>query len=171
MNSELEEDIIEINAVEPSRRRKLVQGVLVDTGAGVTIADGGEEFPEYELEPSEDSRKGQTYRGPGKTGVIHNRGQRRVRLRLGAEDGQLVGMKFQDAEVRRPILSVNESVRAGQMFVFDEGGSVILPQGCPEQVEIRRLVEQAARKLTMQVERGVHKLDAWVEPPSIPFAR
>ena len=165
------DDAIEINVAEKEGKRRLARGVLVDSGTGVTIADGAAEFPEYVLEPADPKHKGQTYRGPGKQGTIANRGQRRVPLRLCAEEGQLSIIKFQDGAVRRPILSVLESTEAGNTLVFDADESVILPKGCPEQVEIRRLIAQARRKLKMETENGVFKLNAWVEPPGSPFAR
>ena len=63
--------------------RPLAQGVLVDTGAGATLADGSAEFPEFQLEPSEGSARGQVYHGPGKNEVLRNSGQRKALLRLG----------------------------------------------------------------------------------------
>ena len=108
--------------------------------------------------------------GPGKE-VLKNRGQRKVRLRLGEESGPIAGVRFQDAEVRRPILAVSESEEAGNSLWFDREGSFLLPKDCPEQAKIRRLVQQAKRKLQMKKEKGVFKLDAWVEPPAGPFGR
>ena len=132
-------------------RRQLPQGILIDTGAGVTIADGPNHFPEFKIEPSVASRAGQTYMGPRQE-VIHNRGEVKTRLRLGAPEGTAVGMKFQDAKVRRPILSVGESTEVDNSFWFDNQGSFILPKGCPETIAIRKLVQQARQKLAMTKE-------------------
>ena len=144
--------------------RKLEQGILVDSGAGVTIADGEKIFPDYALESSPGSIKGQRYVGPGKD-VIVNRGQRRVQLRLGSANGPRAKTKFQDAAVRRPILSVGESTEAGNMVIFDKEESAILPVGAAEIAEIRRLLKKVKSRLTMKREKNTFKLDAWVEAP------
>ena len=159
------ETMIPINPVEPtSRPRRIAKGLLVDTGAGATLDNGEENFPEYRLESSPGSRAGQEYAGPGMADTIKNRGQRRARIRLGSEKGQLTSICFQDAAVRRPILSVGESVEADNLYIFDRLGSAILLNGCPEIIEIRRLVQQAQRKIEMIKDRNTFKVDAFVEP-------
>ena len=164
------EEVIELNVVDASATkkttiRKITQGVLVDSGAGVTIADGGKEFPEYALEPSDASRAGQTYAGAGAE-TIRNRGQRKVRIRLGSEGGPAANIKFQDAAVRRPILSVGESTEAGNLILFDQEASVIIPRGSPAIEEIRQIVRKAGNKLSMRKERNIFMMDAWVETKS-----
>ena len=131
-----------LNPIE-SKPRRLPKGLLVDTGAGVTIASGEESFPEYPLEQSPGSKAGQEYAGPGEKDVIRNRGQRNARLRLGSATGYLTAVRLQDAAVRRPILSVGESTEAGNVYMFDKLGAAILLSRCPEIVEIRKLAQQA----------------------------
>ena len=139
------------------------QGILVDSGAGVTIADGEVNFPDYALEESPGSLKGQRYVGPGKD-VITNRGQRRVNMRLGSENGPRAKTKFQDGPVRRPILSVGESTGAGNMLIFDQAESAILPVGSKEIAQIRKIIKKVKQRLTMVQEKNTFKLEAWVEP-------
>ena len=55
-------------------------------------------FPEFLLEASPGSRQGQTFVGPGRD-AIENRGQRKVHIRLGTEQGRKAGVKFQGADV------------------------------------------------------------------------
>lgn len=141
------EEMIPLNRVEPQPRRS-AQGLLVDTGAGVTIANGSESFLQYELETSPGSKAGQQYAGPGEKGVIKNRGQRLAKLRLGSSTGWLTAIKFQDAAVRRPILSVGESTEADNVYIFDRLGSAIPLKGGPEVEEIRRLVIKLMSRLT-----------------------
>ena len=138
---------------------KLEQGVLVDSGAGVTIADGGKHFAEYDLEPG----MTRTFIGPGKE-TISNRGQRRPKLRLGHEKGPVGSIKFQDAPVRRPILSVGDSTRVGNLLVMDEEVPAILFKGCPEIDQIRQLVRRAKMKIEMRKQNNVFQIDAWVMP-------
>ena len=156
-----EEDCLELNMVGDAKNvaRKLDQGILVDSGAGVTIADGSRHFPDYALETGID----RTFVGPGKE-VIKNRGQRQPRLRLGREDGPIGKIKFQDAPVRRPILSVGDSTAIGNLVVMDEQGSAIILKGCPEIEMIRKLVKKAANKIPMRKNNNVFQVDAWVVP-------
>ena len=182
-DDETDDSLWQINVVQPGNGaaavkaatkggpRPLAQGILVDSGAGVSIADGSEAFPEYPLEESAGSRSGQTYAGARKGDTIPNRGQRQVKLRLGDVDGERAAMRIQDAPVRRPILAVSDSNDAGNLLVFDREGSVILPKGVPEIAAIRQLVAQAKRKIQMKRERGIFTLDAWVEEPAACFRR
>ena len=101
----------------------------------------------------------------GAANVARNLGQRRAQLRFGQPLGQQGEVSFQEAKIRRPIMSVGESTEAGNSFWFDEEESVILPRGAKEQAMIRDLVKKAVRKLTMRKDRKVFRLDAWVEIP------
>ena len=78
-------------------------------------------------------------------------------------------MKFQDASVRRPILSVGDSTAAGNCFWYDDAGSYILPKGSPEIESIRRLIQACPKKIAMRKERNVFQLDAWVDTEAKPF--
>ena len=77
-------------------------------------------------------------------------------------------MKFQDAKVRRPILSVGESTGLGNSFWYDHEGSRILPVNCLETKKIRELIRGVKDKLTMRKERNVFVLDAWVDDAVTP---
>ena len=172
---------VELNVVDSNEKpklRELEDGILVDSGAGASVANGSKEFPEFALEESPGSRAGQCYIGPGGKERLANKGQRKVRVRLCTPEGPSAGLKFQDADVRRTILSVGDSTSAGNMLCFDEAESVILPKGCPEIEEIRRIIKRAKYKMTMQKHRNIYKLPAWVEtdadkspdkPPKSPF--
>ena len=131
IDEEVEEEIFELNVLDQAkevRMRKLKNGVLVDSGAAVTVANGEKEFTQFPLQPSEGSKKGQKYAGPGAE-LIPNRGQRDVCLRLGSEQGRKAGIRFHDAGVRRPILSVGETtdMPADNTAVLDRIESVVIP--------------------------------------------
>ena len=74
------------------------------------MADGEKDFPEFPLEESAGSKKGQKFLGPGSE-KIPNRGQRKVNLVTGS--GVKSRITFQDSPVRRPILAVSDSTKAG----------------------------------------------------------
>ena len=165
-----DEDIFALASTADSRGRregkKLPRGVLVDSGSSVTIADGGEAFPEFPLEESAGSKAGRSYAGAGQE-KLANRGERKARLRLGGPDGRLAGVKFQDGAVRRPILSVSETAKAGNSCWFDQANPCYLPTGCPEQIEIRKIVAASANKIPLDLVNGVYQMEAWVDDNSI----
>ena len=136
------------------------------------MADGETEFPEFELEESLGSQQGQIFVGPG-TQRLPNKGQRNVRMKLGAPNGKPAHIKFQEAKVRRAILSVGESTEAENMSVFGKVQSVMLPRGAPEIPQIRALIRQALSKLVMEKEKNTFYLNAWVDTSkgSRPFQR
>ena len=101
--------------------------------------------------------------------MLSNKGQRKVNLRLCRSDGPRARTKFQEAEVRRPILSVGESTEAENMLIFDKKESAILPAGTPEIMQIRALMQKVKDRLTMRKDKNTFMLDAWVEPAG--FAR
>ena len=171
-----EEEVIELNNVDDDKLegaaaprstaalRELPRGMLVDTGSAATVADGDECWPEYELEPSPGSVAGQNFVGAATT-KIPNRGQRKVRLRIGSPKGALANMTVQDAKVRRPILSVAETNDSGNLAIFDGEESALLTKGAPEIAQIRALLKKATRKLVMVRENNTFTLPTWVEPP------
>ena len=94
-----------------------------------------------------------------------------MRLRLGHPGGKIAGLTFQEAEVRRPIVSVGESSGVGNMYIFDRAESALLPKGSPEIEQIRALVQKAKNRITMVKDRNTFHVPAWVEPPNAPFGR
>ena len=162
--SEIDCCAMDDQAPAPAQRegRRLRQGVLTDTGAGASVADGERVFPECPLEESEGSRSAQKFAGAGSE-TLANRGQRKVRLRLGAEDGCAAGLKFQDAAVRRPILSVGDSTSRGNCFWYDENGSFIVPKGSPEIAQVRALIAQVRNRIPMRKQNNVFVMDAWMD--------
>ena len=160
---------MDLNVVSGKKRPN---GVLVDSGAGASVANSAD-FPNSRVEPSVGSRKGQHFTGPGKE-KLPNRGQFRVELKT--EDNRRNNIQFQDAEVLRPILAVSDSVKAGNLVMFDKDESVIMPRNSAEGEKIVKLIEHATSKVKLELQGGVYHLPAWVEIASkgddkIPFAR
>ena len=144
------------------KMRKLPKGILVDSGAGASVADGEKEFPEYERAESAGSKQGQMFLGPGSE-KIPNRGQKKVNLVT--TSGVRSKITFQDSPVRRPILAVSDSTKAGNLVAFDQDESVIIPRDSEEGMKIREIIARARRKVTLELEQGVYQIPAWVAPP------
>ena len=144
------------------KRRRLPKGILVDSGAGASVADGEKDFPEHPREESLGSKKGQHFLGPGSE-KIPNRGQKKINLVTNS--GVKSKITFQDSPVRRPILAVSDSTKAGNLVAFDQDESVIIPRDSPEGKQIRAVIARARRKVTLELEQGVYQIPAWVVPP------
>ena len=81
---------------------------------------------------------------------------------------------FQDAKVRRPILAVSDSTKAGNLVAFDQDESVIIPRDSDEGKAIRDIIKKARRKVCLELEQGVYQIPAWIaETPDdkAPFQR
>jgi len=158
------------------KMRRLPKGILVDSGAGASVADGEKDFPEYKREESAGSKRGQMFIGPGSE-KIPNRGQKKINLQT--TSGVKSKITFQDSPVRRPILAVSDSTKAGNLVCFDQDESVIIPRDTDEGKKIREIIGRARRKVTLELEQGVYQIPAWVAPPDAavnnvnktPFAR
>ena len=99
----------------------------VDSGSVETVADAKKTFPDHAVVPSTASKNGVACVAAD-GGVMPNRGE--VSVGLTAGDVDLGAMKWQDAKVNMPILSVRRVARKGSRVEFWDGGGVIkLPCG------------------------------------------
>ena len=118
-------------------------------------------LPGIPLEPSEWSRKGLKYQGPGKE-LIPNLGQLCVSLMT---LGGLVGRTtWQAADVRKPLMAVSAINDKGNLVIFDSQGSGILPGNLPETAAIRKMLKEVHdRQACIDLERsgGVFTMRAW----------
>ena len=108
--------------------------------------------------------------GPG--GEIYpNEGQATLSM-VHAKAGRPCTGEFQVAEgLTKALMAVSDCNDKGNVAVFDNGGSGIIPRESPEGREIRRLTQKAlARQAGVQVERknGVFIMPMWLAPPPEP---
>ena len=80
------------------------------------------------------------------------------------ENGALARMKFQDTEVRKPLLAASAIADKGNLTVFDEGGSYIIPKGSKLIDQIRKLLERTDKKIPLHRRNGVYNMKAWLLP-------
>ena len=81
------------------------------------------------------------------------------------KDGVRSSLMFQDAPVRRPILAVSDSTKAGNMVLFDSEESVFIPRESVEGKAIRDLIKKARRKVNLECDQGVYQLPSWIVSP------
>ena len=87
------------------------------------------------------------------------------------ENGAIAKMKFQGANVRKPLLAVSAVADKGNLTVFDEQGSFIIPKNSKLISRIRQMVEETDHKIPLHRKNGVYNMRAWMMPetgPSFP---
>ena len=116
----------------------------------------------YVIEPSAGSMAGQKFVGPGGE-KYPNEGQ--VRLEVVTEAG-LPGMgDFQVAEgLQKPLAAVSDSCDKGNLCLFDNDGSFVIPRDSIEGRKIREAAAAAKVKTTMHRKNGVYTVPVWVQP-------
>ena len=78
-------------------------------------------------------------------------------------------MKFQGANVRKPLLAVSSLVDKGNPCWFDSevaGGSAIIPSSAPELLQIRALIKQIHARVKMDRKGGIFQLRNWTVKPA-----
>ena len=123
----------------------------VDSGTVATVANASKAFPKHAVEPSPDSKKKCGLRCSRRGGgLMPNRGQ--VSLNVRTENGiEIPDMKWQDAPVNMPILSMKCFAKKGSRFTFhDTGGHIRLPCG---------------RKIPFYLVNCVYLIKLIVDPP------
>ena len=131
--------------------------ITVDSGAAHSVINPAD-LPGATLEPSEGSRRGLKYQGPGSE-LIPNLGQLCVTLMtLG---GALGKTTWQAANVRKPLMAVSGINDKGNLVVFDNAGSAIVPGDAPEAAEIRRLLQRCQNRVDLERSGGVFTMRAW----------
>ena len=135
-----------------------------DSGAEHSVLDPKRHLPGAAVRPSEASRRGVKYQGPGSE-IIRNEGE--VEEQMLTNEGLRSSTTWQAAKVRKPLMAVSGPVDKRNMVVFDhdeEGGSFILSKDNPEMKEIRRLVQQAKTKMAIQRRGGTFTVRLWRVP-------
>ena len=129
------------------------------------MANARVHFPGAKVCPSEASRRGVVYQGPGNE-TIPNRGE--FLEKVMTREGAIVGTTRQDAEVRKPLMAVSACADRGNMTIFDNSESCILLANSDEIKEIRKLVKQASQKVAVERTGGTYSLRMWRMPGDQP---
>jgi hypothetical protein len=129
-----------------------IKGVM-DSGASESVAHPSM-CPQYAVKPSVGSTTGLKYVSASGD-VIANLGEQL--LEVETEDGMQTKIRYQSAEVSRPLNSVSEICDAGgndgQYVVFSRYGGVILNL-------------ETGRRTSFDRVDGIYELGLWVKPPS-----
>lgn len=153
---------------EQEGMRRLKHDLTLDSGAAASVMDCSE-VPEYELTPSDGSRRGVRYVGPGGE-KMENRGQKTMRFMF--ESGAVGKSTMQDAAIRKPLVAVSDSCDKGNFVFFSNQESCLAPVNSKEGQAILRIIKGIKNKVRVYRENGVYKIPAWIVPPrSSGFAR
>ena len=153
-------DLMPLAAPEKQGLKEMME-ITVDSGAAQSVLNP-KHVPGVDLEPSEGSKRGLKYQGPGSE-LIPNLGQLVVSLMT--LSGIVGRTTWQAAEVRKPLMAVSAINDKGNLVLFDLEGSAIVPSSAPELVEIRKLVKQVKDKIDLQRKGGVFTMRAWRADP------
>ena len=121
--------------------------ILVDSGAAEHVSPS-KDFPDHFIYESEGSRSGLNYLAANGQ-EIPNLGEQRISVTTG--EGHLCGLKFQTADVTRPILSVPKLTASGHSCTFGKDGGVIT-------------CTRTGRKTNFLKKNGLYVLGVWVVP-------
>ena len=124
---------------------RLVEAV-VDSGAVDPVAP--KDLFDGELEPSEMSKKGKKYCGPDGA-RIENYGQMNVGFT--SDEGAKCGLRWQIADVERPLIAVSYLTAGGNEVIFEKDGG-------------RVVHKETGRSIKIQRKGGVYVMRMWVPP-------
>ena len=122
---------------------------IVDSGASSSCASG-DLAPEIPIQPSEGSKRGQTYAAAGKNRKpLQNEGEKTVPAVT--SQGKQVSTEWQIVDVARPLMSVHQICKKGNIVVFGEAGGYIMSLSDGSQTPFG-------------VEQNVYVLDLYLPP-------
>ena len=158
-------DMIDINAfdaaVDLSKYDPL--DLTVDSGDGDAVANP-KDFPECTVNESLGSLSRQVYMGHGGE-RLPNKGP--IKPAMLIEGGRTGTFGFQAVPgLRKPLLAVSSVNDKGNLVLFDEKGSFIIP-GCHKELikQLRALVKQIPDESDLQRKNGVFHMKAWKLKP------
>ena len=124
---------------------------VMDSGASESVSHPSL-CPDYDVVPSEGSKVGQKYVSASGD-EIENLGEQLIEIVT--DDGISGQMKYQSADVTRPLNSISEMCDAGgedgQYVIFSKWGGVVLNL-------------ETGRRIPFQREEGIYTLNVWVKP-------
>ena len=126
-----------------------VRGVM-DSGASKSVAPP-KMCPEYKLLESDGSRNGDNFVSASKD-IIPNLGEKH--LMVMKDDGSVGRVRYQVADISRPLNSVSEICDSGNQVIFGRGGGCIVNTNTGSRTYFGR-------------EENVYVLDLWVMTPSM----
>ena len=159
------DEALELNNVEMTAEDKLKYDqvdITMDSGAGAPVAHP-KDFPGCKVTDSPGSLAGQMFITPDGT-KIANTGQFESKVRL--DDGRVTKSIYQAVAVRKPLMAVSSVNDKGNVVIFDEKGSFILPGTNKDLIKkLRDLVQQSPDKVELHRKNGIFHMKAWKLKP------
>ena len=123
----------------------------MDSGASESVAPP-DMCPSYPINESEGSRMGMNYR-TASNNTIPNLGEQCLNILL--EDGRESKVKYNIADVSRPLNSISEICDGGNQVIFGKGGGIIYNIESGNETYFKR-------------EGGIYVMDFYVSPKGSP---
>lgn len=160
-----ETEVIELNHFEMTAEDKLQYDqvdITMDSDAGAPAADP-QAFPGCQVTDPPGSLAGQMFVTPDGT-KIATTGQFVAKVRL--DDGRVTKSTYQAVAVRKPLMAVSSVSGKGNLVIFDEKGSFVLPGIIKDLISrLRALVQQAPDKVKLHRKKGIFHMRAWKLKP------
>ena len=158
---EEEELVFELNNVEnqaDALHKYERVDITIDSGAGCPVANLAD-FPGCVVTDSPGSLAGSHFIGPGNEKIM-NEGQFEAPMKL--EDGRITRSTYQAAKVRHPLMAVSSVNDKGNIVVFDDKGSFIIPGRNTELIrQLRSVIQKVPDKVKLHRKNGVFHMKAW----------
>jgi hypothetical protein len=143
-------DDVGLNALGVQTPGAILIEAVVDSGAADSVAKAG--TFSGKVMPSPMSRAGKKYRGPDGTN-IPNEGE--LAVHFVSDEGHKCGLKWQIANVERPLIAVSHLSSAGNDVTFSKTGGKIINS-------------VTGKIIVFQRKGGVYVLRVWVPGPKSP---
>ena len=118
-----------------------------DTGAVMNVAPSSM-APEFVVQPSEGSKRGQEFVAASGT-CIPNEGEQHLMMQ--SPEGVWSRRRWQVAEVTRPLMSVGEECDNGSLVIFGKRGGIIMNMDTKEMQRFPRV-------------NGSYEMEMWLPP-------
>jgi hypothetical protein len=167
----LEVNRIEVSGGIPEKAGwvRMLEDMTIDTGAAHSVNDGVKYTLGWALVPSVHSERGVHYVGPGGE-RMKNRGQRIGQVMF--ENGLVAKTCLQDSSVRKPLISVNDTLIQKNVALFTNLGSIIAPESDPAIQKILQLIPLVKNAIKMHRHQGTFKVPTWIKREAAPvFSR
>ena len=116
----------------------------------------------YKVEPTPQSQRGHYFLGPGGE-KYSNKG--RVQLRALDEESRECITRFHIADgIEQALGSVAEMNDSGNLLIFDNEGSAMIPGKSPEAAAIRKAMMRCKRKMKIHRRKNSFYMPIWVQP-------
>ena len=157
--------LMEVNRISVADPQKdgwvrMEEDMTLDSGASHSINRGVKYTPNWKLTPSEASKRGVQYIGPGGE-LIPNKGERCGKMMF--ENGIIANARLQEGEVRRPLLAVSQVEYQGNVTFFPSKWPIVTPMSDPAVQKMLELLPQIKTGIKVHRVNNTYRIPCWIQ--------